>query len=338
MLRFKPNTSNRFYISLALLVLFASAESHAAAVILDRLEASVNSSIILTSDVNKFKQISRLRAQLDPLFSGTSLATKGSAATKSEIINFLIDDRLIALQYPISDSEAEQEINSIQTNNHLDRAGLKSALSEQNYKFEDYFELIRTSASKRMLIDRDIRPKVTVSEDDIKNHFYGHYAGKAPGNRAYHLQIISISVKNYKSLKAANDIANQSLKEIKAGESFEEVAKRISDDPSAASGGDLGTLPEDQISSAFDQVKKLQIGEVSSVLGGTAAGRFLILKLVDVKSNEGENLEKMKDQIRNQLTTSEFAHQISLWLERQRQTAFIHRSGESPLKELISLP
>ncbi len=310
----------------------------ASPVVLDRLEASVNSAIILSSDVNKFRQIARLRAQLDPLFSGTSLATKGASATKSEIINFLIDDRLIMLQYPNSDSEVEQEISSIQGSNRLDRAGLKSALGDQGYKFEDYFELIRTSASKRMLIDRDIRPKVAISEDDIKNYFYSHYAGKSNGNRAYHLQIISISIKNYKSLKAANDIANQSLREIKAGESFEEVAKRISDDPSAASGGDLGTLPEDQISSTFDQVKKLQIGEVSSLLGGTSAGRFLILKLVDVKSNENEHLEKMKEQIRNQLATSEFAHQISLWLERQRQLAFIHRAGDSSVKELNSSP
>jgi peptidyl-prolyl cis-trans isomerase SurA len=212
MLRLRVKGSNQFHIFVCLIPLLTGLQSQAAPVVLDRLEASVNSSIILTSDVSKFRQTTRLRAQLDPLFSGTTLATKGPSANSSEIINFLIDDRLIALQYPNSDTEVEQEINSIQASNHLDRAGLKSALSDQKYKFEDYFELIRTSASKRMLIDRDIRPKVTVSEDDIKNYFYGHYAGKSNGNRAYHLQIITISIKNYKSLKSANDIANQSLK------------------------------------------------------------------------------------------------------------------------------
>jgi hypothetical protein len=73
------------------------------------------------------------------------------------------------------------------------------------------------------------------------------------------------------------------------------------------------------------------------VLGGPSTGRFLIIRLVDVKSNESEHLEKMKEQIRNQLTTSEFTHQIYLWLERQRQISFIHRAGESSLKQLTSL-
>jgi peptidyl-prolyl cis-trans isomerase SurA len=321
-----------------ILSLSTAVESQARPVLLERLEASVNSSIIFTSDISKFRQILRLRAQLDPLFSGTPIAAKGASATDSDVINFLIDDRLIALQYPISDAEVEQEINSIQTKNHLGRAGLKSALLEQGYKFEDYAELIRISSSKRMLIDRDIRPKVAISDDDIKNYFYSHYAGKSNGHRSYHFQIILITIKNYKSLNAAHDLAIQSLKEIKAGEPFEEVAKRVSDHPSASYGGDLGALQENEISSTFDPVKNLQIGEVSSVLGGISEGHFLILKLVDLKSNESEHLEKMKDQIQNQLTTSEFLHQISIWLDRQRQIDFIHRTKEASLEAPASAP
>jgi hypothetical protein len=32
----------------------------------------------------------------------------------------------------------------------------------------------------------------------------------------------------------------------------------------------------------------------------------------------------MKDEIRNHLAAAEYQHQISLWLDRQRQNAFIH--------------
>src|SRR4051794_21467554 len=114
--RFRPQLP--IILSLTLLSLVAATpETQAGQAVLDRLEASVNSSIILNSDVNKFRQLARLRAQLDPLFSGTPLASKGASATKSEIIDFLIDDRLITLQYPYTDSEVEQEINSIQVNN-----------------------------------------------------------------------------------------------------------------------------------------------------------------------------------------------------------------------------
>jgi peptidyl-prolyl cis-trans isomerase SurA len=299
-----------------------------APVVLERLEASVNASIILLSDVRTFRASSALRQQLDPLFAGAVVASRGEKASDTEIIEFLINEKLIEQQFPVSDAEVEQEINSIQANNKIDRASLKKALSEQGYSFAEYFELIRTSAAKRNLIDRDIRTKVSVSDDDVKNYFYNHYMRNSSMPMAYSLEVISVSPSNYKSPSAAKEVALRALREIKAGEPFQEVAKRVSDDPSAASGGDLGTLTEDQMSSVIrEQAKKLQIGEISAVFGGPP-GPYLIIKLIDVKSDDSARLSKMKEEIRNQLIASEYQHQIQLWLDRQRQTAFIHRAGE----------
>ncbi len=311
--------------------------------LVEQVEASVNSLPILTSDIRKFREIARLRAQLDPLFSGTPVATQGATASTSDIIEFLINERLITQQYPKSDSEVEQEINSIQATNHLTRAGLREALSREGFKFPDYFELIRDSSSKRDLIDRDIRTKVSISDDDVKNYFYNHMTQSTVAPRAYHIQIISVSLANYKTPAAANQVAADALKSVQSGEAFEEVAKRVSDDPSAPSGGDLGILTEDQMSSVIrDQIKILQIGKISGVLGGPFpsersaknSNRFYFLKLVDIKSNESERFDKMKEEIRNQLASSEYQHQISLWLERQRQSAFIHRIGEASTNEI----
>jgi len=319
--------------SILFTVLLAGVNAPAQGAVLDRLEASVNASIILLSDVAHFKKTARLRAQLDPLFSGTPVATKGDAATRPEVVDFLIDERLITQQYPVTDSEVEQSINSIQANNRIDRASLKKALSEQGFTFDDYFELIRISASKRNLIDRDIRTKVTISEDDIKNYFYNHYAKGAATNRAYQLKIITVSGKSYKTTAAARDIATKALKDLRSGESFEEVAKRVSDDSAAATGGDLGTLTEDQMSPAIrEQVKKLRIGQVSEVFGNPEAGVFYILKLIDVRSDESSRLDKVREEIQAHLAAAEYQRQIQLWLERQRQTAFIHKVGEPASK------
>jgi peptidyl-prolyl cis-trans isomerase SurA len=321
--------------------------------IFDRLEASVNSSIILLSDVQKFREIVRLRSQLDPLFAGTPVASKGAQASNAEIVEFLINERLITQQYPKTDTEVEQEINSIQTNNRLTRNSLKEALTHEGYKFADYFELIRDSSSKRDLIDRDIRTKVSISEDDIKNYFYNNMSRTENSPRAYHIKIISVSLSSYKTPSAAQKVATDALKSIQSGEEFEEVARRVSDDHTAETGGDLGTLTEDQMSPQIrDQIKKLQIGKVSEVLGGPAGapakpakntkgskttkaeGRYYILKLADIKSVESERYEKVKEEIRSQLASAEYQHQISLWLERQRQAAFIHKAGDPSTKGL----
>ncbi|MCM2322102.1 MAG: peptidylprolyl isomerase [Oligoflexia bacterium] len=311
-----------------LLTLMASGmtAAQAAPVLLDRLEASVNSTLILNSDISQFRKTEKLRSQLDPLFSGTGVAAKGPTATDREIVDFLIDEKIISQQFPVTDAEVDQEINSIQANNRIDRTALKSALAQQGFAFEDYFELIRASASKRNLIDRDIRTKVSVTDADVKNFFYNKYS-KDTASRSYKLKIIVVSVANHKTGAAAKEAALMARKALQEGQAFEDVANRYSDHSSADTGADLGTVTEEQMSPAIRaQVKKLQIGQVSEVFGDPASA-YYILKLVDVESGESARLEKMKEEIRNQLMASEYQHQISLWLDRQRQNAFIHRAG-----------
>lgn len=303
--------------------------SYSQTILLERLEASVNSDIILLSDLDQFRQTLQLRSQIDPLFSGTAVAAKGTQAENSSIVEFLINENLMFQQYPVTDAEVELEINSIQNNNRITREKLKAALQEQGFTFEDYFELIKKSASKKNLIDRDIRTKVNVTDADIKNYFFNNFDRNNKTPIEYQLKIISFSLKSYKSSAAARDTANAAVKAISEGEPFEEVARRYSDDSAASSGGDLGILTEEQMSSGIrEQVKKLKIGQVSEVFGSSQSGFFLI-KLVDMKSSDLSQFEKVKDEIKNQLIASEYQHQITLWIERQRHRAFIHFTGQS---------
>lgn len=298
-------------------------ELQANATPVDRLEASVNASIILLSDVTEFRKTLSLRAQLDPLFSGTPLASRGADAADREIVEFLVNERLIADQFPVKDPEVEQEINSIQASNRVDRKGLEAALRQQGFAFSDYFEMIRNSISKRNLIDRDIRTKVHISDDDVKNYFYNQSKIK-PSGLSYQIKIITVTPSNFTSATAAREVAERALQAARSGEKFEDVAKRFSDDASAQNGGELGVLKEDEISPEIrDTVKKLKVGETTPVLG-SEKDRFFILKLADLRSGLEAEYEKNKEELRSKLTAQEYQHQLTLWIERERQKAFVH--------------
>ncbi len=321
----KPQVILAAFVGLSITASSAQAQP----VVIERLEASINSTLILLSDVVRFRESLGLRSQLDPLFSGTPVAAAGAKATDAEIIQFLVDDKLISQQFPVSDSEVDQEINSILAGNRINRDQLKDTLRAQGYTYEDYYELIRSSSAKRNLIDRDIRTKVSISDDDVKNYFYNRYAKKGSVPLSFKLKLIHISQENYKSAQAARDTADRALKEIRGGESFEEVAKRVSDDPSAQTGADFGTFSEDQVSPLIrEQIKKLKVGEVSEVFGTPQTGFFLV-KVADIESGENSHFEKVKGEIRGQLAAAEYQRQLQLWLERQRQAAFIHLAGQS---------
>ena len=308
--------------------------------LLDRIEGSVNSYIVLSSDVRKFREILRLRTQLDPLFSGTQIAHDGANASVESIVEFLIDEKLIAQQFPKTDAEVEQEISSIQNTNHMTRATLKEALTREGFQFADYFELIRNSGSKRDLIDREIRTKVSISDNDVQNRYNKKYSQTVPTKQGYHIQMIVISPKNYRSSTAAGNAAKQAMNKIEHQESFEEVAKQFSDHASGSSGGDLGIITEDiMLPMIREQLKKLTVGEPGKIFQDPTSGSYYILKLLSVQkisdSGEGDPLEKEKEEIRNQLVTEEYQRQVALWIERQRQTSSIHYVGQLPTK-LIS--
>ncbi len=309
----------RYFNWIILEILFACPVLHAEVILLDRLEAAVNKTPIMLSNVKKFKQTLGLRAQLDPLFAGTTLAEKNKAASNKEIVEFLINEKVILQQFPLSDSEVEQSIATIQTENKIDRERLKKALSEQGYSFEDYFELIRISGSKRNLIDRDIRTKVNISDDDIKNYYFNNYAKSSSIPFIYRVKIITAK-------KQAIAVAKKKLSA--GGTTFEEVAKKLSDHPTASSGGDLGELTEDQMSPQIrTYLKKMKVGEVSDVLGNASSGYF-ILKLSGIQTSNQERFTKVQEEIKNHLVTAEFQRQILLWQERERQKAFVHIAKE----------
>jgi len=293
--------------------------------LIDRLEASVNSSAILLSDVRRFRQSAPLRAKLDPLFASSPIADRIEKASDADIVNLLIQDRLILLSFPVTDSEVEQEINSIQSSQRISRDRLRDEIRRSGFRFDEYFELIRLSTAKRNLIDREIRSKVAISDDDVKNAFYNRRQKSGGAPTSYRVKVISFSRSNYKSTKALQETADRAMVALKSGDSFEEVARRFGDDTSEG-GMDLGPLTEEQMSPAIrNEVRKLKVGGVSSVFGDSSS-RLFILKVVDASSGEDSRLASMREEIRNQLAAAEYQRQIELWLERQERQAFIHRA------------
>lgn len=94
--------------------------------------------------------------------------------------------------------------------------------------------------------------------------------------------------------------AERALKEIAAGHPFEEVARRLSRDPSAASGGYQGELTRADLPPAFAEVIfNLKPGEVSRLV--PAEYGFHIFQVVEREPAEVEPLEQARGEILDRL-------------------------------------
>lgn len=323
-----------FFFFFSGLILFSTNPSHAEptpltssskSVLLDRIEAIVNKKAIFRSDLKKFKALSPLRSKVDPLFANDPLSKK--IPTDPEITQFLIAETLILEQFPVSDQELDQELNSIQSNLKISREALKEAISREGYQFEDYRQLMRASIAKRQLIDRDIRNKAAVSEDELKSEYNRTRSGSKTFSGTVHLHLIKITKKNYQSVKNARDLYDEALKLLASGSPFEEVAKKTSDDSSATSGGDLGFLSyQDMNSSLQKEVRtflSVKDSDRSPIGKFEDAQSFVIYRISEISKDVDSGFEKEKDPIRAKLLEREFQHQIQLWIDRQRSLNFI---------------
>lgn len=292
-------------------------------IVVDRIEAIVNKKAIYFSDIKKFKDTSGLRLKVDPLFSNNPLSKK--QASDSEIVDFLVSESLILEKYPVSDSELDQEINNIQSNLQINRENLRAAIIREGYDFEDYRRLMRASIAKRQLIDRDIRNKASVSDDELKTEYNKAKSGSKKFSGSIHLHLIKIAKNNYKSSKMAKEMMEEALKELKDGIKFGEVAKKTSNDSSATTGGDLGFL---YYSDMYPQLQKevqkyLSSNNKEPYINFEDQNAFNIIQISEINNEVDGNFDQEKDSLRGKLLEKEFHHQVELWIDRQKSLNYV---------------
>jgi peptidyl-prolyl cis-trans isomerase C len=122
-------------------------------------------------------------------------------------------------------------------------------------------------------------------------------------------------------LVKTRDEAVQVIRDIGAGQKFEDIAAKRSLDPSGKQGGDLGFFSKEQMVASFaDAAFKMKKGEVSKAPVQTEYG-FHVIRVEDVEENAKPSFEEKRDELRDQLSDSVLAAQM----DRLRNDAKIER-------------
>jgi peptidyl-prolyl cis-trans isomerase SurA len=291
------------------------------AVLIDRVLAIVNSEPIIRSDVENFRKTYSLRKELDP-FLGFVEPAPTANDSESRIINYLVQERLISQMFKASDQEVEAKIVEVMRSNSLDRSALENFLMSRGFKYDDYYSLMKSSIEKQQFLNREIRERVNISDEDVRNHYFNSGKVSKDETLEYSVQLIFVDESNYKSSRYALEAANTALKSVLSGESFAEVARRSSDDSSAKQGGEIGYVSSENLNPALlKAIRGMKIGAVSPVIGVSAG--YYILKLLDIRSGQSDKIESQKNRIREELAKTEYARQLGLWTERTKQSAYI---------------
>lgn len=283
-------------VALVAAVFPAAAPLHAEVELIDRVVAVVDDEAIFESDVET--------AVRQYMFQrGTASITPDERASLfREALESLIDDRLVIAQagrlgidVPFSDVEAQ--VNKTLDDNRKALGGdeaFERQLVAEGLTLEDLKKLYRTQLRNRMLVERVLqrdmqRERGEVTEDQLRS-FYERNQDKLPTRpEVVLLKTIFIGFESSSSaVNASREKASAIRQRVIGGEDFAEVAKKESEDPSGAMGGDLGWVrPQDLREPALTKaVEALEIGQVSEPVL-TVYG-YHIIEVTDRRAETGE--------------------------------------------------
>ena len=239
--------------------------------------ATVNGHAIMRADLDRMYQ-----AQLGDAQNQQSSGEQGNSLRLGLVQQLIeaeiVEQRAAKLNLTATPEEVDAKISEIKAPYTPDQFNQKLKSSGQT--LDDLTRDVRRSLTINKLLNKEIKSKVTVSDAEVTEYFNQHKAEFDLIEPQYHLAVIRVTSvpsqqpANLQDSKSTTDAeAKKKIQALKnrldSGEDFGALAQNFSEDPNtAASGGDMGFVPESQLRSdpiAGAALLKLKAGQVSDV-------------------------------------------------------------------------
>lgn len=309
---------------LSVLQLYADSKT----VPVDGYAVVINDKVITVSDV--LKTMEPVERQLRETYFDDTLTEKIEAAYENTL-DALIERELILSyfasqkQFTLPDSVVDSRIDEIVRNKfNNNRAELRKALDQDGLTFEEWRNNFKNSMIVALLREKEVDSKAVISPQAVRDAY--EKAGEKY-RIPEQLEVRAITIHRGGTdeeatlkLKQAEDIRKRLL----SGESFEQLAKQVSEDQKAAVGGYWGwTDPNSRRAEIAAALKVLSVGEISAVI--PVGDDLYILKVEGRKNASIVPFETVQESIRNDLYKKEVRRLYNAWIERLKQNAYIKK-------------
>ena len=295
----------------------------------DRVVAIVNDDVITFTDLNRegAALFRRITQEAPP-----EQVERTLLKAREEILSNLIDKLIVAqrakkLGISVENQEVDNAIRIIIERNKTTAEKFWQQMTLMGSNEQDYREIIRSQILQEKLIDYEIRSRVVVTEERIREFYEKNYAQKMQED-AYHILQMGFVWKE--NTQVAKDDARRRAEEARqqalAGQDFRTLARQYSDLPSAADGGDIGVFKKSEMAAHMKAgLSGLQAGQISAIQETSAGYQFF--KLLSDRGDVGlqDSYETVKEQIRRRLYEEALNSQFQKWVKELRDQAYIKK-------------
>lgn len=290
----------------------------------NRVVAVVNDDVITLFELNK--KIKELTGR-----NSKDLRKMDEAAfleTRRKVIDYLIDERIAGekikeLSITVGDQEIDEAIERIKKNNQWTQKDLFEKLEKEGVAYDKFREKIKNDLSRMQLLNIEIRSKIIIREEEIQQ-YYDEHREEFTVDGDFRIAAIFLSTPEGGGVdekQRVMDLAKDLIKQIQGGADFSELARKYSQGPGAAEGGDLGYFKKkDMDRNLLEILDNLSEGGVSQPI--VLARGIQIIKMVEKRSGKEKGLEDTRDAIYNILYQKEVNKKYDIWMKEQRENTY----------------
>jgi peptidyl-prolyl cis-trans isomerase SurA len=293
--------------------------------VVDKVQASVNSEIILLSELkNMESRLKKVGAIDESLLLGKK--PEDLKGNKKEQLDYLIRERLIEsevkrLNMSLTDEQVNAEVAQMAKKSQMTLPEFSKYMAGQGFTMEQYKEFLKTNSERQSFFEKEIVSKLRITDEDAFSVFQSKNPSYKPRVGEFKIAQIFFSVKNGGPSEALNR-ANAASEKITTGASFESIANQVDETAGANKDGVLGVFKSGEFIPQLESaIGNLSIGGVSGVLRGPNG--YHIVKLLDKKTILDPNFVKVKENIKASLVRQNFERQLKNWFELKKLDANI---------------
>jgi peptidyl-prolyl cis-trans isomerase SurA len=293
---------------------------------IDRIVARVNDDVITLSELQEegLPLFERLREN----YTGKELEHQVQRAER-EFLDQLVLKRL-QLQYAgqIGITASENEINAafkdVLSRNNLTQEQLIELLTREGLTLQDYKDRLREQIVLARLMNQAVRSRVSVDSSEVEAYYQAHQNefDQPPQARVRHIFFRVEPGTGRPQTEDAQARATRVLQEARNGGDFAMLARRHSEDTTAANGGDLGLIKRGDALPEFEEVIfNMKAGEISDII--RTPNGLHIVKVETFSTGSLREFSEIKPEIERRLLQEKMEKRFQDWTNELKDKAFI---------------
>lgn len=248
----------------------------------DYILAIVNQELVTNSELEQ--RLARIRENAQR----NNARLPPAAELRQQVLDGLIDERVQVTHarengQRVDDAELDRAVANVAAQNQITLAQLRQRVAAEGMDFNRFRNNIRDQIMIERIREREVQGRIKITEAEI-DALLDKQRAQAGNATEYNIAQILVTVPEGASdavVAARRAKLDAVLARVRSGESFEAVAREVSEDGNRTNGGVIGLRPSTRLPDVFvEQVRGLKAGEIAPQYLRTAAG-WHALKLIE---------------------------------------------------------